>query len=138
MATEVMSLSTLVQAYSNSFQERSRQVMQKRDALIPKYKGFVTDFLNGGTLAQFRDNLSAVYQDTFWSAKGGSFMLPINRLAANHATSNSQVEWTLRVLLTGLNANTLGQRIEQCYQWLIGERTRLINLNKTGNQIATP
>lgn len=141
MATVAHSLDELVQAYLNddAAQEQRRQVTQKRDQSIPYYTGVVTDFLHGRTtLAQFRDQLKTLHHEPFWGAKGAGFLMEINKLATYHSVGGMPVDGNLRTLLTGANVNNLGERIENCYQWLTQEKIRLAQLGKASNEIVSP
>src|SRR5260370_418819 len=116
MAVAIPALDMIVQEYLNDtkFQEERQTLIAKRNASIGTLRSIVLRFINSETnLNQFRDDLKVLHQMKEWGASFTGFLMEINKLAKYHAGQSSDVEATLRFILTDLNNNTLGQHIEQ-------------------------
>jgi MoxR-like ATPase len=140
-ASIVTSLDDIVEDYlkDTAYQKERRNLVQKREESIPTYKGIVTEFIAGYlNLDQLRDRLKILHRDTFWGAHSPVFLMELNKLANNHAPGNSEIEPVFRHILANLNAQTMGQYIEQLHTLLSAERERLLKQGISGNKIVSP
>jgi len=140
MAVAIPTLDMIVQEYLNDtkFQEERQTLIAKRNASISTLRSIVLRFIHSETnLNQFRDDLKVLHQMKEWGASFTGFLMEINKLAKYHAGQSSDVEATLRFILTDLNNNTLGQHIEQFTAFLEREHQRLGQLGKKGQEIVS-
>ena len=140
MAVAIPTLDMIVQEYLNDtkFQEERRNVTAKRNASLGTLRNIVLRFIHSeANLNQFRDELKILHTLKEWGASGTGFLMEINKLAKYHAEQSSDVEATLRFILTGLNNNTIGQSIEQFSAFLEREHQRLSQLGKKGREIVS-
>jgi hypothetical protein len=141
------SLNAIVQAYLNDaeFLEEGRDIAKNREASLPNLRRTIISFIDGtSSLSIFREQMGKALptKDT-WGARGTAFLMELNKSAKNHTVNidgskNTEVENTLRRILTGLNAENLGQRIEQFYTFLQQERTRFSKEKRTRSTNASP
>jgi DNA polymerase III delta prime subunit len=124
-------LTAIVDIYlsDRGFEQRSRSVIQSRNSRVTALKGAVEQFISGTyTLANLREQIDKVLttgssaSDTdSWGVRGRNFMESLEKFANNHDADEPRSADTLRRLLTGLNANNLGQRIEEFHIFLVEE-----------------
>jgi hypothetical protein len=118
------SLDRIAQSYSEDIQFlQDREIIAKnRKAGIPRYNAIVRQFVDGTyTLDEFRNALKTLHQDTYWGAHK-TFLKELNKLAKNHVPASPDVETKFRVILHNLNAQNVGQKIEQFYNLLTQEK----------------
>ena len=120
-----------------AYQKTRLDLLQLRDASIPALQEVTLRFVRNETnlqtfRAQLQNTLSAGED---WGANGFGFMMELNKFGKYHCDTTSAPETTLRSLLTGLNTNNLGQRIEQFYNFLLHERERLRKEGKSSGMI---
>lgn len=121
-----------------AYQAEHQGLVRQREATLPRLQTIIRDFVNEHThLQEFRDGLAQIIRpgSDAWFAQG-RFMMELNKFIKNHGIST--IEPVLRRLLTGLNETNMGQRIEQLYQFALGERERLRNQGVGGNSIVAP
>ncbi len=66
---------------------------------------------------------------------GPGFIIELNKFSKYHCDTSSSAEEQFRKALDGLNAQNVGQRIEQFYQFLLRERERLRRDGKSSGMI---
>jgi MoxR-like ATPase len=135
MATQ---LEDIAVAYLNdqTFQALRHRAVESRDASLPALGKAVQDFVGGTSIQTFRDQLEKILRaGEDWGATGFGFMMELNKFIKYHLDTNTQAEQEFRRILTGLNANNLGERIEQCYTFLLAERERLRREGKSSGMI---
>jgi MoxR-like ATPase len=96
-------------------------------------------FVNGKlNLRTYVNALHEAFQNTeeSWSAKGNGFMMPLRKMIKNHDEKSPIAETRLRELLTDLNIENIGIKIEQLYDFLQKERKRLRNESKPNGSAA--
>lgn len=131
-------LEDIAVAYLNdqTFQASRHRAVESRDASLPALGKAVQDFVGGTSIQAFRDQLEKILRaGEDWGATGFGFMMELNKLIKYHLDTNTQAEQEFRRILTGLNANNLGERIEQCYTFLLAERERLRREGKSSGMI---
>src|SRR5437588_108421 len=143
MAVTVPTLESIVQMYlsDTAFHDEQRTIADKRNASIAPIRAIILRFINGyATLAQFCDELKVLYKMQEWGASGPDFLMEMNKLNIHHTNQGetNDVETHLRLLLTGLNRNTVGQRIEQFATFLGQEQQRLTQLGQESRVIVSP
>ena len=126
-------LDTIVQTYLNDkeFQEEAQRILQSRSGSLPNLRRVIEQFIDGTiSLVIFREQIDKALsaRDT-WGARGTVFLMELNKLPKNHLVSvgnaeNATAEQVLRQVLTNLNTENLGVRIEQWYRFLLQERER--------------
>src|SRR5260370_30770042 len=105
----------------NAYQSEHRELLRQREATLPRIQAIIQDFLNERThLPEFREQLlqSTRQNVDVWFAQG-RFGMEINKLVKNHNTPGSGTEDHLRSILSGLDAPTMGQRVEQFYHFVL-------------------
>lgn len=141
MASVVTSLDTVVQDYLNdvSFQQERDLIAKQRDGTIPHYQHSMTQFANGTfNLEALSNALKTLHKDTFWGLHGAGLSMGIYTLLLHHLPGNSELETHLRFIITGLNAQNVGQRIEQFYNLLEKEKQRLGPEKIKKNEFVSP
>ncbi|HXL36302.1 MAG TPA: AAA family ATPase [Ktedonobacteraceae bacterium] len=141
MASVMTSLEAVVQKYlqDSNFQQARQAIAEKRSVSIPHYKAIVNKFIDGTyNLDEFRNALKTLHQDKFWGASSPGFLMELNQLANNHVPTNPDIEANFRFILRDLNAQNVGQRIEQFYNLLIQEKKRLEASGLSDRKIASP
>jgi hypothetical protein len=142
-----ISLETIVQAYFNDseYQDYRRRITQSREATLPTFRRILTQFIDEKIdLNAFRTQIDqALPTQETWGLRGSVFLMELNKFAKNHAINNDgsknlETEQTFRTILTGLNAQTLGQHIEQFYVFLQEERTRFRQEKRPERTNASP
>jgi AAA domain (dynein-related subfamily) len=126
-------LNTIVLTYLNDkeFQDEAQRIMQSRSSSLPNLRRVIEPFIDGtDNLVTFREKIDkALSAKDTWGARGTVFLMELNKLAKNHLVNadssvNSTVEQILRQVLTGLNGENVGVRIEQWHTFLLEERER--------------
>ena len=126
-------LNAIVQMYFNdeTFVIEGDLIAQSRNANLPNLKRTVLSFIDEKTnLSTFRERIDKTLpKKSTWGAGGTAFLMELNKLVKNHVVSsdsgkNTEIEDTLRQLLADLNAENIGQRIEQFHILLQQEHTR--------------
>jgi hypothetical protein len=142
-----INLASIVRTYleDKEFQDESAKTLEARNNTLPTLKGVITKFIDGTLdIYAFRDNLDkALLTRDVWGVRGTDFLMEINKLAKYHAAPPGsetaiRVEQTLRQLLTGLQAQNLGERIEQFHTFLLQERERLRKAETGRGTIVSP
>lgn len=134
-------LDTIVQTYiqDTKFSQKRKFIAGQRRASIPYYNTIVHKFVKGiYNLDEFREALKTLNQDTFWGARSYNFLMELNKLANNHVPVSPDVEIRFRLILDNLNAQNVGQRIEQFYDLLTQEKEYLEILEVSSSKIASP
>ncbi|HEU5230508.1 MAG TPA: AAA family ATPase [Ktedonobacteraceae bacterium] len=121
-------------------QAKSRELDEKRMQQLPALKELTMEFIqNRRNLKDFRDQLqSLLANDELWGARGPGFMMELNKLRKNHDELRPFAENELRAVLTGINMDNLGERIERFYNFLQNEKNRLQHAGKSFNQAMSP
>src|SRR5262249_22474784 len=141
MVSVVTNIDTIVQDYLNdkAFQEEWDSIARQRQETLPHYKHTITQFINGTyNLDAFRNALKTLHKDKFGGGHTRGCLMELNKLASNHAPSNPELETHVRIILTGLGRENVGQRIEQFYKLLVKEKERLTPTGISPNKIASP
>src|SRR5579864_5103342 len=141
MASAMTNLDTIAQIYiqDTEFQQARQVIAEKRLASIPRYNAVVHKFVDGTyTLNAFRYALKTLHQDIFWGAHSNGFLMELNKLANNHAPLSPHVEAHFRFILRNLNAQNVGQRIEQFHDLLTQEKAYMEALGLSDNKIVSP
>lgn len=141
MSNGVMDLETIVQDYLNDSEFLAGRANQAklRDETVPYYKHTITQFTNGTyNLDAFRNALKRLSKDKFWNMHGSGFLMEMHELVSVHLPSNPEVEAHMRFIITGLDAQNLGQRIEQFYKFLSAEEERLKKTDISRRKIVPP
>jgi len=141
MVSVVTNIDTVVQDYLNdkAFQQEWDSIARQRQETLPHYKHTITQFINGTyNLDAFRNALKTLHKDKFWGGHTPGCLMELNKLASNHAPSNPELETHVRIILTGLGRENVGQRIEQFYKLLVKEKERLTPTGISPNKIASP
>jgi hypothetical protein len=126
---ESMTLDEIAQAYlaDMEFQKARQDLVKRRDASIPTLQEVIFRFTRKETdLQTFRTQIQYTLNTLEgWGAKSFGFMMELHNLGKYHSATTSAPEIELRAILAELNAENLGQRIEQFYTFLLAERERL-------------
>jgi hypothetical protein len=134
-----ITLDEVVKEYlkDTEYQKVRHELEQKRDSSISSLQNVITRFVRGLIdLHQFFSLLQKTLNDgEDWGATGFGFMMELNKFAKYHCDNTSAPAARLREILTGLNAQNLGQRIDTFYTFLLGERERLRKEGKTSGMI---
>lgn len=129
MASEVINLDTVVHDYlkDSIYHEKWDLRAKQRDESVPHYNHVLTQFTNGSlNLEALHTALQKLDKDRSWWGFGGvEFLIHIKDLVERHLPGNPEIEAHMRFLITGLNAQNVGARIEQCYKLLSTEKERL-------------
>ncbi|HEY4036867.1 MAG TPA: AAA family ATPase [Ktedonobacteraceae bacterium] len=136
-----VTLPDIVQAYleDQEFQQRWSSLATKRDASIPKLQDVTLRFVRAElAMKAFCSQLEKTLRsDEDWGATSFGFMMELNKLNKYHNETSSLAEEHLRETLHGLNKATLGDRIEEFYDFLLKERERLRHEGKSGAMIVS-
>ncbi len=132
-------LASIIRTYldDDAHHEHWKAIVASRNASIPEFKRIVGEFVDGTiNLNIFRDQIGKALNslDT-WGADGVGWQMELNKLAKYHG---EPAERELRQTLDGLTAATLGPRIEQFFQFLQREKTRLKQRGLSGNATMAP
>lgn len=142
LAIKDTSLEQLLNRYfsAEEMQAKNRALDRRRMQQLPALKNLTMEFLqNQCNLKDFRDQLQSLLAgDELWGTKGPSFMMELNKLRKNHDEYGPVAENELRAVLTGINVDNLGERIERFYNFLQNERNRLQREGKSSNQAMAP
>lgn len=141
MSSGVMDLETIVKDYLSDSEFLAWRANQAklRDETVPYYKHTITQFTNGTyNLDAFRNALKRLSKDKFWNMHGSGFLMEMHELVSVHLPSNPEVEAHMRFIITGLNTQNLGQRIEQFYKFLSTEEERLKKTDISRRKIVPP
>jgi hypothetical protein len=131
MVSGTMTLEKLILQYlmdADFQQERETLNTQRRD-VIQSYNTLTKQFID--KTRRLNDFFIAMKvlsrdQNTVWGISyGGSFLAELNKLVRYHAPTNPDIEPNFRLILHDLNAQNIGQSIEQCYNLLTNEKQRL-------------
>ncbi|GHO49632.1 AAA family ATPase [Ktedonospora formicarum] len=129
----------VIHAYlaDTNFRQARVQRAARRDASIPALRVLVQEFIGGDIdIQSFRKQLDkTLHAREDWGATGTGFMMELNKFGKYHNDTSSYAEEQLRNILRDLSASNLGQRIEQCYKFLLQERDRLRREGKSSNMI---
>ncbi|GHO56058.1 AAA family ATPase [Ktedonobacter robiniae] len=132
-------LAEVIHAYlaDTKFRQARIQLAARRNASIPALRALVQEFIQGDIdIQSLRIQLEKTLRaGEDWEATGFGFMMELNKFGKYHNDASSYAEKQLRHILSGLNARNLGQRIEQCYKFLLQERERLRRDGKSSNMI---
>jgi MoxR-like ATPase len=138
-----LTLHDVAHAYlaDEEFQAMRRHRAETRDASIPDLQAVVQRFIRKEIdmqtfPAQLEKTLRSGKDD--WDAIGIGFMMEINTFRKYHSNTSSMPEIQLRDILTGLNTNNLGLRIETFYSFLLEERNRLRVAGKSSTTAVAP
>ncbi len=115
------------------FQNTRQNLVQRRDDSIATFQTITSRFVRGeSNLNTFCNQLqNALSSGEDWGANGFGFMMELNKLKKYHDEQGTIAETELRTVLTNLNANNMGQRIERFYLFLLSERDRLRHEGKS-------
>jgi len=143
VTTVETSLEALVSAYLNDteLQHNRDRITRERNNTVPVYKHFVGQFISGEiSLPIFRSALhKRLQKDSCWGESRWYFLQQFNNFASYHAELIPDTEGALRTIIMGLNASTLGQRIEQFYQRILLDKQHLLKQPDVHrNKIAHP
>jgi AAA domain (dynein-related subfamily) len=124
-----LTLHDVAQAYiaDDEFQRSRQRLAELRNESIPRLQGVIHHFIQRETDIQvFRAELEKTLRaGEDWGATSFGFMMELNKYGKYHSDNNPLPETQLRNILTGLNANNLGERIATFYNFLLDERERL-------------
>jgi MoxR-like ATPase len=141
MVSVIVNLDTVVQDYlsASEYLALRESKGKQRNETVPYYKHAITQFANNTyNFEAFRDAIKRLNVDKFWNLQGSPFVMTIYELALHHLPSNPELETHLRFIMTDLNAQNVGQRIEQFYNLLVRERERLLQMGVASSKIASP
>ncbi len=134
-----ITLHDVAQAYlaNEEFQSTRRRLVESRNESIPRLQAVIHRFIQHETnLQTFRTELDrTLHAAENWGATGPGFLMELNKYRKYHNETSSAPETTLRDMLNGLSANTMGLRIEAFYQFLLAERERLRVEGKSSNMM---
>jgi hypothetical protein len=134
-----VTLDEVVNAYLDDaeFQRPRQNLLTIRNASIPALQALTLRFIRAEiNLQEFRAQLDRTLREgEDWGARGLGFMMELNKLGKYHDDTGSIAETELRTVLTGLNAQNVGQRIERFYNFLLRERERLRREGKSSGMI---
>jgi hypothetical protein len=119
------------------YQRPRQNMLTIRNASIPALQALTLRFVRAEiNLQEFRAQLDRTLRaGDDWGATGLGFMMELNKLGKYHDDKGSIAETELRAVLTGLNAQNVGQRIERFYNFLLRERERLRRDGKSSGMI---
>ncbi len=134
-------LNILFQEYLDDSDTRAKDeiTIRNRTHETPELQSLLHRFIDKQIdLKQLCDGLQFLFRrdDDPWFFKG--FMIEIRKLRKNHDEHHPYAEDELRTLLTSLTSANLGARIEQFYDFLQNEQTRLRHEGKTLQQSMWP
>ncbi|GAC1631511.1 MAG: hypothetical protein NVS4B9_23760 [Ktedonobacteraceae bacterium] len=136
-----LTLEEVAQKYleDTEFHEERRGLREKRNASISALQAITQRFIRAETNFQsFRAQLqSTLSTGEDWGANGFGFMMELHKIGKYHDEHEPIVETELRTLLTGLNAENEGKRIERFYKFLLKERERLRQEGKSSGMTAS-
>lgn len=123
----VDTLNEIVKSYTedSNHQKWEQQSRDRRQVHIVRFSEIARQFVDGKlNLKAFCDALTVAFKETgeSWSAKGYGFMSPMYKISKSHGPAAQDF---LRELLTDLNAENMGVKIELFYKFLQTERARL-------------
>src|SRR6266571_1992754 len=134
-----ITLDDLVKAYveDEDYQKTRSKLAEKRDASIPHLQAVIQSFLRTETnLKTLCSHLEKMLRaEEVWCATSFGFMMELNKLSKHHNDANAMTEERFRRILTGLKTSNLGERIEECYTFLLKERERLRREGKSSGMI---
>lgn len=137
-----LTFNEIVQGYlaDTTFQEERERISYAREKTLPHLQMVIASFVRGTLdLQQFRIQLQqALNAGENWGGQGTGFMMQLNLLRKYHDSVRPIAEDKLRLLLNGLQAQNMGQRIEEFYIFLSTERERLYKEGKSSRMAANP
>ncbi|BCL80115.1 AAA family ATPase [Ktedonobacteria bacterium brp13] len=121
-------------------EERMRTTAE-REQTLPAIQTALHDFIQGkinfvqlnAVLNQAKNRWYAGRHNT-----PGHPNIELTKFAKYHVESNNEANEQFRALLQNLNARTIGQKIEQCYAFLLQERDRLRHAGLSSGTIVAP
>lgn len=122
-------------------QEYTRARTQRRNNALPEITTITNKFVDGSTnLQTYCDQLNKSFatKGENWGAKGHSFTMPLYKIVKTYDEKAPVATTYLRELLSDLNVENLGLKIEQFYKFLLGERTRLRQEGKPSGALVQP
>lgn len=132
-------LDELAKAYlaDEEYQRPRQNLLKIRNESIPALQALTLRFVHAEiNLQEFRAQLDRTLRTgEDWGARGLGFMMELNKLGKYHDDKGSIAETELRIVLTGLNAQNVGQRIERFHTFLLSERERLRREGKSSGMI---
>lgn len=142
MQTRLITQDDIVERYlADAEWQRYVQVRKRgRDTTLPELRAITQRFTRAeASLRTFRDQLDAIIREQeHWGLQGRGFMGTLSLFVKYHDDKEPVVEPFLRDLLSGLNAENMGERLEQLYDFLQIERTRLRHEGKSSHTAAAP
>lgn len=137
-----LTLDEVVQKYlaDEMFQQERERITYERQKTLAPLQMTIARFVRGSlNLQQFRIQLEQTLNTwDDWGTSGIGFMMQLNILRKHHDSTSHDAETRLRLLLNGLEAQNVGQRIEEFYKFLSTERERLYKEGKTSRMAANP
>ena len=134
-----ITLDEVAQTYlaDTEFQKERQYLLERRNASLPNLQAVTLKFIRAEIdLQSFRTQLEKTLRaGEDWGATGYGFMMELNKLGKYHDEHSTIAENELRALLTDLNAEKVGSRIEQFYHFLLKERERLRREGKSSGMI---
>ncbi|MDQ2888439.1 MAG: MoxR family ATPase [Chloroflexota bacterium] len=135
-----VTLDEVVRAYlaDTEWQKQMKERAAQHDASIPIMQSITQQFISQEiNLQEFTTKLGkALSTHAPWGARNFSFITELHKLCKYHDEKEPIAETRLRAILTGLEANNLGARIELFYDFLLHERERLRLQGKTSGMTA--
>ncbi|MEO6889725.1 MAG: AAA family ATPase [Ktedonobacteraceae bacterium] len=135
-----VTLDEVVRAYlaDTEWQKQTKGRAAQHDASIPIMQSMTQQFISQEiNLQEFTTKLGkALSTHAPWGARNFSFITELHKLCKYHDEKEPIAETRLRAILTGLDANNLGARIELFYDFLLHERERLRLQGKTSGMTA--
>ncbi len=135
-----VTLDEVVQTYlaDTEWQKQTKERAAQHDASIPIMQSITQQFISQEiNLQEFTTKLGkALSTHAPWGARNFSFITELHKLCKYHDEKEPIAETRLRAILTGLEANNLGARIELFYGFLLHERERLRLQGKTSGMTA--
>jgi hypothetical protein len=141
MASTLTSIDTLIQEYvkDDAFKKRCISVNKIRSDGMAHYTYVITQFVNGAlNLNAFRNQLKNQLKVSWWGENMPGLMSELSKLANIHVASNPELETHIRIILTGLGKENVGQRIEQFYNLLTTEKKHLLEKEIDPDKITAP
>ncbi len=137
---EQKTLDDLVQEYlMDEFkQESDADLWVQRERQLPALRAILLRFIDGEIgLKVLRDQLQVELtpKDPLWGTSGVGFMMELNKLIKYHDEHQPFAETSLREVLTEINRDNLGQRIETFCNFLYRDKNRLRQEGKSSNQV---
>jgi AAA domain (dynein-related subfamily) len=134
-----VTLNEVVKTYlaDEEYQRPRQNLLKMRNESIPALQALISRFVHAEiNLQEFRAQLDRTLRTgEDWGARGLGFMMELNKLGKYHDDKGSIAETELRIVLTGLNAQNVGQRIERFHTFLLSERERLRREGKSSGMI---